>query len=123
MDEPSGYTGPLEAANRNIVAACLSLAGLGSMALATLSLVMALGDPALASRFDGGSYPSGSGSEVHSAQTEVVAAVVLIVLATVLAGIAVAFRSALVWRLIAGISLLALVGVVPLLWFTFNLAF
>ena len=123
MDEPSGYTGPLADANRNIVAACLSLAGLGSMALATVSLLMALGSPALASRFDAGSYPPGSGSEVHSVQSEVVVAVVLIVLATVLAAIAVGFRSALVWRLIAGISLLALVGVVPLLWFTFTLAF
>lgn len=123
MDEPPRYAGPLEAANRNILAACLSLVGLASLAVGTLMLLVALGSPALASRLDGGFYPPGSGSEVHSAQAEVVVGAVSIVLSAVLAGIAVAFRSALVWRLIAAISLLALIVVVPLLWFAFTLAF
>lgn len=115
------YTGPLEPANRNILAACLSLAGLASLAIATLVLLNALVSPALAVKFENGYYPPDSGSAVHSARTGVVGATVLIVLSTVLSGIAVIFRSAIVWRLIGGIPLLALIVVLPLLWFGYSL--
>lgn len=117
------YTGPLKPANRQILAACLSLAGLASLAIATLVLVNALGSPALAVTFENGYYPPDSGSAVHSARTGVLAATVLIVLSTVLSGIAVIFRSAIVRRLIGGIALLALIVVLPLLWFVYSLVF
>lgn len=93
------------------------------MALAILLLLMALGTPALAVRLDGGFYPPDSSAAVHTAQTEVVGAAALIILATVLALTAVIVRSAIGWRLIGGLTLLALLVVVPLLWFTFTLAF
>jgi hypothetical protein len=124
VDEPSRYSGPIDPANRNTFGALVSLVGLASMALATLLLLAALGTPALAVRLDGdGTFPPGSGAAVHTAQAEVIAAAALTVLATILAFTTVAFRSAIGWRLIGGLTLLALVAVVPLLWFTFALAF
>jgi hypothetical protein len=123
VDEVPHYSGPIDPANRNTFGALLSLVGLASMALAALLLLMALGTPALAVRLDGGSFPPNSGAAVHTAQTEVIAAAALIILATVLALTTVGFRSAIGWRLVGGLTLLALIAVVPLLWFTFAMAF
>jgi hypothetical protein len=106
VDEPPLYTGPIDPRNRSFLGACLSLVGLASMALATLLLLITVGSPALAFKLEAGFYPPDSGSAVHSARTEVVVAAVLIVLSTVLALVAVIFRSAIGWRLIGGINLL-----------------
>ena len=88
-----------------------------------LLLLMTVGSPALAFKLEAGFYPPDSGSAVHSARTEVVVAAVLVVLSTVLALAAVIFRSAIAWRLIGGINLLALIVVIPLLLFAYSLAF
>ncbi|ASW88515.1 hypothetical protein MMARJ_36740 [Mycobacterium marseillense] len=117
------YTGPIDPANRNIFGACLSLVGLGSMMIATLLLLMAESTPALAFRLEAGFFPPLSESAVQSARTEVVIATVLIVLATVSAVTAVVFRSTVAWRLIGGVTLLALIVVGPLLWVCYDLAF
>jgi hypothetical protein len=123
VDEQPLYTGPLEPANRNILGACLSLVGLASLALTTILLLVALGSPALAFKMEAGFYPPDSGSAVRSARSGIVTAAVLIVLSTVLAVSAVIFRSSIAWRLIGGITLLALIVAVPLLWFDYSLAF
>ncbi|MCA2264719.1 hypothetical protein [Mycobacterium marseillense] len=123
MDEMPHYTGPIDPANRNIFGACLSLVGLGSMMIATLLLLMAESTPALAFRLEAGFFPPLSESAVQSARTEVVIATVLIVLATVSAVTAVVFRSTVAWRLIGGVTLLALIVVGPLLWVCYDLAF
>ncbi len=123
VDEMPHYTGPIDPANRNIFGACLSLVGLGSMMIATLLLLMAESTPALAFRLEAGFFPPLSESAVQSARTEVVIATVLIVLATVSAVTAVVFRSTVAWRLIGGVTLLALIVVGPLLWVCYDLAF
>jgi hypothetical protein len=124
VDELPHYSGPIDPANRKTFGALLSLAGLASMALATALLLAALSTPALAVRLDGGgSFPPGSAAAVHTAQAEVIAAALLVVLATVLAFSTIAVRSAIGWRLIGGLTLVALVAAVPLLWFTFAMAF
>lgn len=117
------YTGPIDPANRNIFGACLSLLGLGTLMLATLLLLMAGSNPALAFKLEAGFFPPLSESAVQSARTEVVIAAVLIVLSTVSALTAVVFRSTIAWRLIGGLTLLALIVVGPLLWVCYDMAF
>lgn len=116
------YTGPIDPANRNIFGACLSLVGLGSMMIATLLLLMAE-HSRVGVQTRSGIFPPLSESAVQSARTEVVIATVLIVLATVSAVTAVVFRSTVAWRLIGGVTLLALIVVGPLLWVCYDLAF
>lgn len=94
------YTGPIDPANRNIFGAFLSLAGLGTMMVATLLLLMAVSNPALAFKLETGVFPPLSESAVQSARTEVVIAAVLVVLSTASALTAVVFRSTIAWRLI-----------------------
>lgn len=123
VDEMPRYTGPIDPANRNIFGACLSLAGLGLMMIATLLLLMAESTPALAFKLEAGFFPPLSESAVQSARTEIIIAAVLIVLATMSAATAVVFRSTIAWRLIGGVTLLALIVVGPLLWVCCDIAF
>lgn len=123
VDEMPHYTGPIDPANRNIFGACLSLAGLGTMMIATLLLLTAESTPALAFKLEAGFFPPLSESAVQSARTEVVIAAVLIVLSTAASLTAVVFRSTTAWRLIGGVTLLALIVVGPLLWVCYDLAF
>lgn len=117
------YTGPIDPCNRNIFGACLSLVGLATMVLATLLLLIALSNPALAFRLEAGFFPPLSESAVQSARTEVVVAAVLTVLSSASAVAAVIFRSTITWRLIGGVTLLALILVGPLLWVCYDMAF
>lgn len=117
------YTGPIDPANRNIFGACVSLASLGLMMIATLLLLMAESTPALAFKLEAGFFPPLSESAVQSARTEIIIAAVLIVLATISAATAVVFRSTIAWRLIGGVTLLALIVVGPLLWVCCDIAF
>lgn len=93
------------------------------MMLATLLLLVAESTPALAFRLETGFFPPLSESAVQSARTEVVIAAVLVVLAAVSSLTAVVFRSTIAWRLIGGVTLLALVVVGPLLWVCYDMAF
>jgi len=123
VDEMPHYTGPIDPANRNIFGACLSLVGLGSMMIATLLLLTAESTPALAFKLEAGFLPPLSESAVQSARTMVVIAAALIVLSTVSALTALVFRSTIAWRLIGGVTLLALFVVGPLLWVCYDMAF
>jgi hypothetical protein len=117
------YTGPIDPANRNIFAACLSLAGLATMMLALLLLLTATSNRALAFKLEAGFFPPLSESAVQSARTEIVIATVLTVLSTASSVTAVIFRSTIAWRLIGGVTLLALLLVGPLLWVCYDMAF
>lgn len=117
------YTGPIDPRNRNIFGACLSLVGLATMVLALLLLLMAESNRALAFKLEAGFFPPLSESAVQSARTEVVISAVLTVLSTASALAAVIFRSTIAWRLIGGLTLLALVLVGPLLWVCCDMAF
>lgn len=117
------YTGPIDPANRNIFGACVSLAGMAAMMLALLLLLIAESNRALAIKLEVGFFPPFSESAVQSARTEIVIAAVLTVLATASAVTAVIFRSTLAWRLIGGLTLLALILVGPLLWVCYDMAF
>ncbi|WP_142254508.1 hypothetical protein [Mycobacterium colombiense] len=123
MDDMPEYTGPIDPRNRNIFGACVSLAGLAAMMLALLLLLIAESNRALAFKLKTGFFPLFSESAVQSARTEVVIAAVLIVLATASAVTAVIFRSTITWRLIGGLTLLALILVGPLLWVCYDMAF
>ncbi|OBJ08939.1 hypothetical protein A5653_16295 [Mycobacterium colombiense] len=123
MDEMPEYTGPIDPRNRNIFGACVSLVGMAAMMLALLLLLIAESNRALAFKLKTGFFPLFSESAVHSARTEVVIAAVLIVLATASAVTAVIFRSTITWRLIGGLTLLALILVGPLLWVCYDMAF
>lgn len=117
------YTGPIDPANRNIFGACLSLAGLGLMMLALVLLRMAESNRALAFKLETGFFPPMSEAAVQSARTEIVIAAVLIALSTAAAVTAVIFRSTIAWRIIGGVTLLALILVGPLLWVCYDMAF
>lgn len=117
------YTGPIDPRNRNIFGACVSLVGLAAMMLALLLLLIAESNRALAFKLQAGFFPLFSESAVQSARTEIVIAAVLTVLATASAVTAVMFRSATAWRLIGGLTLLALILVGPLLWVCYDMAF
>ncbi len=117
------YTGPIDPANRNIFGACLSLAGLGLMMLALLLLLMAESNRALAFKLEAGFFPPMSEAAVQSARTEIVIAAVLTALSTAAAVTAVIFRSTIAWRIIGGVTLLALILVGPLLWVCYDMAF
>lgn len=123
VDAMPHYTGPIDPRNRNIFGACLSLVGLATMMLALVLLVTVEGNPALAFKLEAGFFPPLSDSAVQSARIEVVIAAVLTVLATVSAMTAVIFRSTIAWRLIGGVTLLALTLVGPLLWVCYDMAF
>ncbi|MDM4139690.1 MULTISPECIES: hypothetical protein [Mycobacterium] len=123
MDEMPHYTGPIDPANRNVFGACLSLFGLGTMMLALLLLLTAESNRAVAFRLEAGFFPPLSESAVQSARTEIVIAAVLVVLSTASALTAVIFRSTIAWRLIGGVTLLALILVGPLLWVCYDMAF
>jgi|GEM_PF-4313326 len=123
VNEMPHYTGPIDPANRNIFGACMSLVGLGSMMIATLLLLTAESTPAVAFKLEAGFLPPLSESAVQSARTMVVIAAVLIVLSTVSALTALVFRSTIAWRLIGGVTLLALFVVGPLLWVCYDMAF
>ncbi|OBJ23649.1 hypothetical protein [Mycobacterium sp. 1245801.1] len=123
MDEMPHYTGPIDPANRNIFGACLSLIGLATMILALLLLLTVSSNRALAFKLEAGFFPPSSESAVQSARTEVVIAAVLIVLSTASAITAVIFRSTIAWRLIGGVTLLALLLAGPLLWVCYDMAF
>lgn len=123
MDEIPHYTGPIDPANRNAFGACLSLVGSVTMMLALILLLMATNNPALAFKLESGFFPPLSEAAVQSARTEVVIAAVLTVLATASAVTAVIFRSRMAWRLIGGVTLLALILVGPLLWVCYDMAF
>jgi hypothetical protein len=123
VDETPHYTGPITARNRNIFGACLSLIGLATMVLALLLLLVAAGNRALAFKLEAGFFPPFSESAVEAARTEVVIAAVLAIMATALAVTAVVFRSSVTWRLIGGVTLLALILVGPPLWVCYDMAF
>lgn len=123
MDELPQYTGPTDRRNRNIFGACVSLAGLAAMMLALLLLLIAENNRALAIKLEAGFFPPFSEAAVQSARTEIVIAAVLTVLATASAVTAVIFRSTFAWRLIGGLTLLALILVGPLLWVCYDMAF
>lgn len=117
------YTGPIDPRNRNIFGACVSLAGLAAMMLALLLLLIAENNRALAIKLEAGFFPPFSEATVQSARTEIVIAAALTVLATASAVTAVIFRSTFAWRLIGGLTLLALILVGPLLWVCYDMAF
>ena len=117
------YSGPINPGNRNTFGACLSLAGLGAMMLAILLLLIAASNRALAFKLEAGFFPPLSEAAVQSARTEIVIAAVLTVLATASAATAVIFRSTIAWRIIGGVTLLALLLVGPLLWVCYDMAF
>lgn len=123
VDEMPHYTGPIDPRNRNIFGACLSLVGLATMMLAILLLLTATSNRALAFKLEAGFFPPLSESAVQSARTEIIIAAVLTLLATASALTAVTFRSTTAWRLIGGVTLLALVLVGPLLWVCYDMAF
>lgn len=117
------YTGPIDPRNRNIFGACLSLVGLAAMMLALALLLIAESDRALEFKVQAGFFPPLSEAAVQSARTEVVIAAVLMVLATASAVTAMTFRSTITWRIIGGVTLLALILVGPLLWVCYDMAF
>lgn len=117
------YTGPIDPTNRNVFGACLSLIGLATMVLALLLLLTVANNRALAFKLEAGFFPPLSESAVQSARTEVLFAAVLIVLSTASAVAAVIFRSSIAWRIIGGVTLLALVLAGPLLWVCYDMAF
>ncbi|OBF62335.1 hypothetical protein A5753_15765 [Mycobacterium sp. 852002-51971_SCH5477799-a] len=123
MDEMPQYTGPIDPRNRNIFGACLSLVGLAAMMLALALLLIAESDRALEFKVQAGFFPPLSEAAVQSARTEVVIAAVLMVLATASAVTAMTFRSTITWRIIGGVTLLALILVGPLLWVCYDMAF
>jgi Na+/phosphate symporter len=117
------YTGPIDPANRNVFGACRSLFGLGTMMLALALLLTAESNRAVAFRLEAGFFPPLSESAVQAARTEIVIAAVLVVLSTASALTAVIFRSTIAWRLIGGVTMLALILAGPLLWVCYDMAF
>ncbi|KBZ69553.1 hypothetical protein K875_00271 [Mycobacterium [tuberculosis] TKK-01-0051] len=91
--------------------------------VALLLLLIAENNRALAIKLEAGFSPPFSEAAVQSARTEIVIAAALTVLATASAVTAVIFRSTFAWRLIGGLTLLALILVGPLLWVCYDMAF
>lgn len=117
------YAGARRLINRNVVGACLALAGLVIMSFAALILVTSLNSPVFGIKLEEGYFPSDSAQVVRAGRTGVIAATALIVVSTRLSACAVAVRPHTVVLVLAAITLLGVLPFLLLLLFGYGLVF
>lgn len=113
----------MDQANRRLLGTILALSGLACLSLALLLLYGIFASTAMAVKFEEGSLPPNSEGVAHSAQLDVLAVTALVAGSTALAIGTQWSRPHILLQLIAALLLLSLLGVVPLLWIAYQLAY
>lgn len=115
--------GPPRPRNRNACGAGLALLGMALMSLIALLLFNVLGSWVFAVKLEEGVFPPNSDSVVRSGRVSVLAATVLIFVATGLAASSIAVRPHPFLQVIAALTLVLLIPVLLLIWLCYGLVF